>query len=142
MSFSTKECAWAQTSLKILGATMVGIRGFSFEKNIEKEYLHAAGDNPIDIQSGNKTYPGSLKLLKFEVDKMNDAAIAAGYEDITEVPHEAVVITCVFKKKATDQARTITASGVAFTSLKNELEQNAKMSEISLPFLSMKTVIR
>lgn len=142
MGFSTKECAWAQTSIKILGATIVGIRGFEFKKSIEKEYLYAAGDNPIDIQGGNRSFPGNLKLLKYEVDKLNDAALAAGYEDILEVPHEAVVITCVFKKNATDSARTITASGIAFTELTNALEQNAKFTEITLPFLSMKTIMR
>lgn len=142
MSFSTKECAWSHTSLKILGATIVGLRGFDFEKNFEKEYLYAAGNEPIDIQPGNKSYPGHLKLLKYEVDKMNDAALLAGYEDITEVPHEAIVITCSYKKVATDAARTITAMGVAFTNLKEALEQNGKMTEITLPFLSMKTILR
>lgn len=142
MGFSTKECAWSQTSLKVLGRTVVGIRGFEFNKSIEKEYLYGAGDEPLDIQSGNKGYPGNLKLLKYEVDAFNDAAVAAGYADITEVPHEAVVITCQYKKSLTDVARTITATGIAFTEIKNSMEQNGKMSEITLPFLSMKTVIK
>jgi hypothetical protein len=140
--FSTKECAWHQTSLKILGRTIVGIRGFEFEKNIEKEYLYAGGNEPIDIQVGNKSYPLNFKFLKYEVDMMNDAALEAGYEDITEVPHELIVATCVFKKRATDVARTITASGVAFTNIKNGMDQGGKMTEVSLPALAMKTVMR
>jgi hypothetical protein len=73
---------------------------------------------------------------------LNDAAIAAGYEDITEVPHEAVVISCVYKKNAADQARTITAMGVAFTNLTLAMQQAAKMTEVNLPLLAMKTTIR
>lgn len=137
--FSTSECAWHQTSIKFLGRTLVGITGFEFKKGHEKEYLHAAGADPIDIQSGNKTYPGNLKVLKFELDMMNDAARAAGYEDITEIPHEAIVITCLYKKKPTDPTRTVTAAGVSFSDITTAMEQNAKNTQVTLPFLSMKT---
>jgi hypothetical protein len=142
MGFSTKECAWKHVTVKILGRTLVGIRGYSFEKNIDKEYLRASGDEPIDIQTGDKSYPMSITLLKYEVDMLNDAALAAGYEDILEVPHEAVTLTCQFKKRITDTARTITASGIAFTSLKAAMETNGKFTPVDLPALSMKTTIR
>ena len=142
MGFNTRECAWHQTSVTILGRTLVGIRGFDFEKDVEKEYLYGAGSDPIDIQSGNKSYPCSLRLLKYEVDLLNDAALAAGFEDIVEVPHEAIVITCVFKKTLTSPIRTITAAAVAFKNIKASLEQNGKMTEVTLPGLSMKTVFK
>lgn len=142
MGFSTDECAWHQTKLKMLGRTFTGLLGFEFEKDVSTEYLHASGDEPIDIATGNKTYPGTLKMMKFEVDGMNDAALAAGYEDISEVPHEAIVITCIFKKSLTSQSRTITANAVKFSNIKLGMDQNAKMTNVSLPFLSMKTVIR
>lgn len=135
--FSTKECAWAHVSVTILGRTIVGLRGFEFKKTIEKEHLYAAGDMPIDIQSGNKKFEGNLKLLKYEVDMLNDAAFAAGYIDILEVPHDVVVITCDYKKRETDKKRTVIASGVAFTELTRAMEQNAKMSEVTLPLLAM-----
>ena len=68
MGFSTTECAWSQTSIKMLGRTIIGIRGFEFEKTIDDEYIYGAGDEPLDITSGNKSYPGSIKLLKYELD--------------------------------------------------------------------------
>jgi hypothetical protein len=142
MGFSTKECAWSQTNLKILGRTAVGIAGFDFEKDVETEYLYGAGDEPIDIQRGNKGYPGSVDLLKYELDMLNDAALAAGYEDITEVPHEAIVITCIFKKLATDTPRTITAAACAFSNIKLAMQQNDKSMKVTLPFKSMKTSIK
>ena len=140
MGFNTKECAWKHISVKVLNRTIVGITGFEVSKSVEKEYLHAAGDEPIDIQSGNKTYPGNLKLLKYEVDQMNEAAIAAGFSDITEVPHEAIVITVLYKKTANSEQQTVTCAGVAFQELKFGSDQNSKKTEITIPFLSMKTI--
>lgn len=142
MGFSTKECAWKSVEVKMLGRTFVGIKGFEFSKSIEKEYLYGAGSEPIDIQEGNRAYPGHLKLLKYEVDMLNEAAAKAGYEDITEVPHEAIAITCNFKKNAGDPTKTITAMGVAFSENKIGMEQGGKFSEVTLPFLSMKTTIK
>ncbi len=142
MGFNTKECEWSSTSVAILGRKPVGITGFEFEKNIEKEYLFGAGSEPIDIQMGNKTYPGSVTLLKYEVDLLNDAALSAGYEDILEVPHTAIVITCQFKATSTSKIRTITATGCAFDSLKAGSKQNDKKTEMAMPFKAMKTVLR
>ena len=138
MLFSTSECAWAHTSITVLTRKAIGLRGFEFDKEIEKEHLYAAGDEPIDIQSGNKKCQGNLKLLKYEVDLMNDASQAAGYSDITEVPHTLITITCEYRKHPTDRTRVITALGVAFTKLAVGMEQNAKMTEVTLPFLAMR----
>lgn len=136
-TFSTKECAWAHVSVTLLGRTIVGLRGFEFKKTVEKEHLYGAGDLPIDIQSGNQKFEGNLKLLKFEVDLLNDAASVANYDDILDVPHNQIVITCNYKKKDTDAPRTIIVTGVAFNELTTTMEQNAKMTEVTLPFLAM-----
>jgi hypothetical protein len=135
---NTRECSWSQISINILGRKLVGLRGFELKKTIEKEHLYGAGDSPIDIQSGNKKTEGSLKLLKFEVDILNDAALLAGYSDIIEVPHELIAITVLFKKgSGAVPMRTLTATGVAFTELSVAVEQGAKMTEVTLPFLAM-----
>lgn len=143
MSFSTKECAWAQVSMKLLGATITGLRGFEFKKNIEKELIFAAGDEAIDITQGNKTINGSLTLLKFEFDRLNDAAQAAGYDDITEVPFTAIMLTCAFKLNATTPVRVIeTPLGAAFTECTVAMQQNSKMTEVPLPFIAQKMTMR
>jgi hypothetical protein len=136
-AFSSKECAWAQVSVKLLGRTIIGLRGFEFKKTVEKEALYGAGDEPIDIQTGNKKYEGNLKLLKHEVDLLNDAALAAGYADITEVPHSVVMITCMYKKTPADVSRVITATGVAFTEVGSSMEQGGKMTEVTLPWIAI-----
>lgn len=140
--FSTEECAWAQTSIKLLTRTIGGVLGFSAKKSIDKELLYAAGDQPIDIQTGNQKVEGSLKLLKYEVDLLNEAAQAAGYNDILEVPHTAVVVTIAFKKTAASPIRTLEVAGVAFTEMDFAMEQNAKNMPITLPLMAMKMTLK
>jgi hypothetical protein len=137
VNITSDECAWASFEVQILGRTIKGLRGFGFKKEVEKEHLYGAGDEAIDIQSGNKKSSGSIKVLGFEADAMNKAARTAGYSDITEVPHEAIVITCSYKKRAIDTIKTYIANGVAFTESGVDLEQNAKHREITLPYLAM-----
>lgn len=141
VNITSTECAWAHFEIKILGRTIKGLRGFGFKKEVEKEHLYGAGDDAIDIQTGNKKNSGSIKVLGFEADAMNKAARDAGFDDITDVPHEAIVITCSFKKRAIDPIKTYIASGVAFTEAGIDLEQNAKMREITLPYIAMNVIL-
>lgn len=137
VNITSDECAWSHFEIKILGRTIKGLRGFGFKKEVEKEHLYGAGNDAIDIQTGNKKNSGTIKVLGFEADAMNKAARDAGYDDITDVPHEVIVITCSFKKRTTDTVKTYIASGVAFTESGVDLEQNAKHREITLPYLAM-----
>ncbi|MDA6072085.1 hypothetical protein NJT12_20880 [Flavobacterium sp. AC] len=137
VNISSSECAWAHFEVKVLTRTIKGLRGFGFKKEFEKEHLYGAGDEAIDIQTGNKKSSGSIKVLGFEADAMNKAARLAGFEDITEVPHEAIVITCSYRKRLIDPISTYIASGVAFTESGVDMEQNAKHREITLPFIAM-----
>jgi hypothetical protein len=140
--FSTKECAWAQTSVRLLGSTLEGIVGFEFNKEIEKELIYASGDEAIDMTAGNKKVDGSLTLLKYEWDKLNDAAQLAGYNDITEVPHYLILITCAFKLNSVTPIRIIEIPQLGFTKWGVGLEQNSKQSKISMPFLALKAILR
>jgi hypothetical protein len=137
VNITTSECAWSHFEVKVLGRVIKGLRGFSFKKTVEKEHLYGAGDDPLDIITGNKKYEGNIKLLGFEVDALNKAAGIAQFGDITEVPHELIVITCSYKRRITDSVKTYTATGVAFTENGVDLEQNAKHREITLPFIAM-----
>jgi hypothetical protein len=138
MELNTKDCAWSKITLTLLGRKISGLRGFEVKKSVEKEHVYAAGDEPVDIQSGNKKYEGNYKMLKYEVDLLNDAAQAAGFEDITEVPHTLIGGTVEYKKSLTDKVRITTIIGISFTELPEGMEQNSKMHEITLPWLAMR----
>lgn len=136
---STEECAWSKVKVNILGRTIVGIRGFQLDKEVDKEHLYAAGQDPIDIQEGNIKPSGNFKLLKYEVDALNDAAKLAGYEDITAVPHTLISAVVQYKKTDLSRMRKVSVVGIGFTSLGVGMDQGAKMTEVMLPFLNMKT---
>ncbi len=137
---STSECVWSQVSVEILGRKLTGLRGFEFKKTKEKEHVYGSGADPIDIQSGNNKYEGNLKVLKYELDLLNDAAQAANYSDIVEVPHTLIAIVVQYKKIDGSPIRTIKVPGLGFTEMGIAMEQGAKMTEVSLPFLAMKFI--
>ncbi len=137
VNITTSECAWSHFEVKILNRVIKGLRGFSSKKSKEAEHLYGAGDEPIDITTGNKKYEGNIKVLGFESDAMNKAAQDAGYDDITEVPHELIVISISYKRRITDKRKTIISTGVQFTEDGLDLEQNAKHREITLPYIAM-----
>ena len=133
----SSECAWHQSELKILGRVVKGLRGWEFKKTTEKEPIYGAGQHAIDIQEGNIKCDGNYKLLGFEVDAFNKAANIAGYDDITQVPHEAITGTIKFQKSKLDPVTIVSIIGCAFTEVGGAMEQGAKMREVTLPWISM-----
>ena len=135
-----KECEWADMKVAIDGKTVTGIRNISYKKSSEDEHLHAAGRKPIGIQSGNETYEGSVKLLKNELDALNLAAKALGYDDIVDVPN--LVITVAYLPKAGRILKTDTIMGAKIGELPRGWDQGAKYMEMDLPFkfLDIKSV--
>lgn len=128
-----KEAEWAQFEVLMDGKRIAGLRGLTYGKEWEAEHLHAAGNEPISIQRGNKKYEGTLKALKGDVDAMNDAARAKGYEDITDV--EDLTITVAYLPKGTRLLRTDIQTGVHINKLEKGWDQGAKFMEISLPYM-------
>lgn len=137
VNIKSNECAWAHFDLKILGRTIRGLRGFEFRKAVEKEHLYGAGQQPLDIQEGNVACSGSITVLGFELDELTRAAQQAGYQDITEVPHEAITAVGSFQKRLTDRKTFISVTGISFSEVPDTMEQNAKYREVQLPFLAM-----
>lgn len=140
MHIKSSEYAWHQTEVRLMGRTITGLSGFEFKKSVDKEAMYGAGQNPIDIQEGNVTCEGSLTLFGYELDRLNQAAQAAGYDDILSVPHEFIVITASMRKLAKDPITTVTARGVAFTEYAHSMNQGDKKREVSLPFIAMDIV--
>ncbi|RQO37947.1 hypothetical protein DBR39_13755 [Chryseobacterium sp. KBW03] len=137
INVTSSECAWSDFEVKILNRVIRGLRGFESKKTVEAEHLYGAGSEPLDITKGNIKYEGNIKILGFEADAMNKAAQAAGYDDITEVPHELIVITINYKRRITDKLKSIVTSGVQFTEDGVTMEQGAKNREITLPYIAM-----
>ena len=137
LNVSSSECAWANFEIKVFTSVVKGLRGFSIKKEKDIEEIFGAGNEPLDLAEGNNKYSGSIKVLGFEVDRMNKAAKLAGFDDLTEIPHEAAVMTLSYKKRLTDPVTTIIVRGLKFTEWSAEMEQGAKHRETTLPFKAM-----
>lgn len=137
MAFDTKEFAWANVEIAMLGRVITKARGVKYSAKKEKEYLHARGEDPFSIQSGNKTYEGELTLLQSELEAM--AKDLKPDEDITDIPGFSVTISYVPKNGA--GIITHSLSGCEFSEDPREIKQGDKFQEITLPimFLGRKT---
>ncbi len=137
--FDSKEAEWADMEVFIAGARVAKIRGMRFKPAQDQEPLHAAGNKPISIQSGNITYEGEIKLLKGAVDAMDKAALAAGGDSILDLEFDIVI---TFRPAGSRKLSTHTCVGVRVKEYERGFDQGAKFMEVTLPFscLRIKTV--
>jgi len=136
MFFDTKECEWSDLEIFFNGVKITKIRGARYKKSQEKEHLHAAGNEPISIQRGNKAYEGELRLLKGAIDDINRAVLAAGAEDLLDA---SFILVMSYKAKGNRVLQKDTLTGLEFTEYEKGMEQGAKFMEVTLPmkFLSL-----
>ncbi len=132
--FNSKECEWADMVVAIGGKAVTKIRGLQYKISQDKELLHAAGTEPIGTQSGNKSYGGTLKLLKGALDDLNRAAkIAAPPNgDVRDIQFDLLVN---YRPAGSRVVQTDTLKGVSIAEYEKGMDQGAKYMEISLPFL-------
>lgn len=135
--FDSKECEWADMSILFAGAPLVKIRGLKYKASKEKQLLHGAGDAPISVQSGNRTYEGQIKVLKGALDDMNIAALARGGNDVLDM-HFDIIVT--YKPGIGRPLQTDTLVGVEIKDFEKGWEQGAKNMDITLPIVFMKLV--
>jgi len=133
----SSEYAWHHTEVKLAGKILTGITAWELKKTTEKEALYGAGQHAIDIQSGNIACTGSITLWGYELDRLEQAAQAAGYDSIQDVPHELLSIVVSARKLAKDPITTWIASGVSFSETTDTMAQNDKKRECPLPFICM-----
>ncbi len=134
MIFDNKECTWANMKVVVLGKELTGIRGIKYKLLQEKEHLHGAGDEPIGIQRGKRTYEGEIKLLKFEYDVLADAVKLAGGRDLLDLTADIIV---TYVKDGQSVPRTDIIRGFQFKEFEKGWEQGAKFMEITMPIVFM-----
>ena len=135
--FDSKDCEWADMTVLFAGTPLTKIRGLKYKASKEKQLLHAAGDEPISIQSGNRTYDGSIKVLKGALDDINRAAIAAGGDDVLDIQFDIII---TYKAQGTRLLQTDTLKGVEITNFEKGWEQGAKNMDITLPIIFLKLI--
>lgn len=131
MAFDSKEFSWANVEIAMLGRVLTKVRGVKYASKKEKEFLHARGEDPHSIQSGNKTYEGELKLLQSEMEAIQRQLNPT--EDITDLT--GVNITVAYVPKVGVNIVTHVLKGVEFMEDPREMNQGDKFQEITLPIM-------
>jgi hypothetical protein len=138
MAFTTKEFEWSDCSVVMLGKTITGIQSVEYSSKQEKEFVHGRGSLPLSIQSGNKTYDGSIELLRSEYDTLIAAAKTANpLYDIHDISFDVVVC---YEKGGTSKVSSDTLIGVEFTDLEKAMKQGDKFEVIKLPIMFLRLV--
>ncbi len=119
----------------VAGAPLTKIRGIRYKASKEKQLLHAAGDEPVSIQSGNRSYEGHIRVLKGALDDLNRAAQAAGGDDILDMQFDIVV---AYKARGARMLQTDTLVGVEVKDFEVGWDQGAKNMDITLPIVFLK----
>jgi hypothetical protein len=132
--FSTKEVEWNDLSVYVSGVLCGKVEDFEVGVKQKTEYLHAAGQEPISIQRGNKEYPFKLTLLKGAVDNMWDAAVQAGGDDVTDIVFD---ITGSFRAYGARTLSRYSATGCVISESMFKLAQNDTSMKVELPGLAM-----
>lgn len=133
---NTREYEWADISLIVAGRDIKGFRGVKYSEKQEKEAVHAKGNRPHCIQSGNITYEGELTLLQSEYETLR---LAMGGSILSG---SLSMVVAYGNPSKGDVMVTDVLSGCEFTEDGTEWKQGDKFQEKSLPFvfLSKKSV--
>ena len=134
--FDSKECEWADLTVLFAGAELTKIRGVKYKASQVKKPLHAAGNKPISIQKGERTYDGTITVLKGAVDDMNRAAVAAGGSDLLDITFDLVITYQAVPGRA---LQVDTLLGMEVTDFEKGMMHDSTEMEIALPvvFLDM-----
>lgn len=133
--FNSREFEYADTKVSVLASELSGLRGLTYKISQEKEFVYGQGNTPKSIQRGNKKGEGVLTVLKSDYDLMHLAAVAAGYNNLLEVPGKLINISCVYQKDDASSIATDILLTCEFTEIEDGMKQGDKMKEISLPFM-------
>ncbi len=132
--FNTKQYNWADVEIWLLGKKISGARAVKYKVSQEKEAIYGAGNQPMGIGLGNKSYEGEISLLQSEIEALTLSALAAGGDDITDLAEMNIIINYAPKNGALTVDILLS---VAFTEMEKGMSQNDKFSEISLPFIAL-----
>lgn len=133
MAFNSKQYAFSDVKVIILGREIEGFRGVSYKVSVEKEHLHGRGKKPLSIQSGQETIEGELMLLQSELIALVTAvkAVNPNYK-ITDVSFDIVITYGDGTTASTDIVRS-----AEFTEYEKGMENGDKFMEVSMPFLAL-----
>ena len=131
--FNSKQYSWANVKVNLFGRVVIGVRGVKYKISQEKEPVYGAGDKPLGIQAGNKSYEGELVLLQSELEAIQRAAGVGN--DITDIP--AFDIQISYFDKRTGSLVNDAIKFAEFTEAEKGMSQGDKYMEVTLPWIAL-----
>lgn len=131
-TFNSKEYAWVDVNVVLLGKPVVGLRGIEYKSKRQKEALYATGKKARGIQMGRKEYEGTVTILQSELIAMQAAAKAKGYDDVTDLEFD-IIVSYVSESGVVQNDKVVNAS---ITEAPNNMKEGDLYSEHALPFIA------
>lgn len=128
--FDSKEAAWSDIRLHIAGAGVIKFTGIKWGVKTETEYVRGAGDEPLDINRGNREYPCEIEVLRGALTDMNRAAIAAGGRDITDID---IPVTVTIRPAANRPLQVVKINQLVIEEWQESWTQGDKQAKVTLP---------
>lgn len=130
--FNSKEYAWIDVNVVMLGKPVTGLRGIGYKSKRQKEALYATGKKARGIQLGKKEYEGTITVLQSELIAMQAAAKAKGYDDITDLEFD-IIVSYIPEGGVVQTDKVVNAS---ITEVPNSIKVDDLYSEHALPFIA------
>lgn len=131
-TFNSKEYAWVDVNVVLLGKPVVGLRGIEYKSKRQKEALYATGKKARGIQMGRKEYEGTVTVLQSELIAMQAAAKSKGYDDVTDLEFD-IIVSYVSESGVVQTDKVVNAS---ITEAPNNMKEGDLYSEHALPFIA------
>lgn len=131
-AFNTKEYAWVDVNVVMLGKPVTGLRGIEYKSKRQKEVLYAVGKKGRGVQMGKKEYEGTITVLQSELIAMQAAAKAKGYDDVTDLEFD-IVVSYISESGVVQTDKVVNAS---ITEAPNSIKVDDLYSEHALPFIA------
>lgn len=133
MAFNSAQYSWADVKVIMLGREVTGLQGVKYKVSTEVEEVYGRGSLPLALQSGNKSFEGTIMLLQSEVDALEIAVATINpLYDLTDVQFDVVVTYGDAGSSHTD-----TIQGAKITDYEKGMEQGDKYMKIEMPFKAL-----
>lgn len=132
-SFNSKEYAWIDVNVVLLGRPVGGLRGIEYKISRKKEACYGAGKHARGIQYGEITVEGTITLLQSELRALNDAARAKGFDSILDLEFDIIV---TYLAEGSVDSETDVVNTVSITEIPKAIKQGDMFQEIALPFIA------
>lgn len=129
--FDTREYEWSDVTVILAGRMIVGFRGVAYTSSQEKEMLYGKGNKPMSMQTGNKSYSGTVTLTQSELEALEKAAGG----DALDASFNMIV--SYGNPSRGDAIKTDLIKGASITEIPKEMQQNSKFMECALPFIAL-----